>query len=117
MTDRKLEGRVALITGASRGIGRAIARGYAQEGARIAVTARTEADLSSLVQEVGQAGGTALPICADLTDGSAAPDIAARVLQYSGPSISSLTTLVLEAVPARVHWLTSKIPFGTRLSH
>lgn len=84
MTDRKLEGRVALITGASRGIGRAIARGYAQEGATIAVTARTEADLSSLVQEVGQAGGTALPICADLTDGSAAADIAARVLQSFG---------------------------------
>ena len=113
MTDRKLEGRVALITGASRGIGRAIARGYAQEGATIAVTARTEADLSSLVQEVGQAGGTALPICADLTDGSAAAASPHAYFNHSGPSISSLTTLALEAVRARVHWLTSTIPFGT----
>ena len=84
MTDRKLEGRVALITGASGGYRSAIAGGYAQEGATIAVTARTEADLSSLVQEVGQAGGTALPICADLTDSSAAADIAARVFQSFG---------------------------------
>lgn len=42
---RKLEGRIALITGASRGIGRAIAQGYAREGAVIAITARTESDL------------------------------------------------------------------------
>jgi 3-hydroxybutyrate dehydrogenase len=81
MRDRKLDGRVALITGASRGIGRAIARGYAKEGAMIAVTARTQADLLSLVEEVQEAGGTALPITADLTDNSAPADIVTRVLQ------------------------------------
>jgi 3-hydroxybutyrate dehydrogenase len=84
MTDRKLDGRVALITGASRGIGRAIARGYAKEGAMIAVTARTQADLLSLVEEVQEAGGTALPITADLTDNSAPADIVTRVLQSAG---------------------------------
>jgi 3-hydroxybutyrate dehydrogenase len=81
MRDRKLDGRVALITGASRGIGRATARGYAKEGAMIAVTARTQADLLSLVEEVQEAGGTALPITADLTDNSAPADIVTRVLQ------------------------------------
>jgi 3-hydroxybutyrate dehydrogenase len=84
MTERKLDGRVAIITGASRGIGRAIARGYAKEGATIAVTARTQADLQSLVEEVRQAGGTALPIYADLTDSSAPADIVARVFQSAG---------------------------------
>jgi NAD(P)-dependent dehydrogenase (short-subunit alcohol dehydrogenase family) len=84
MKEHKLEGRVALITGASRGIGRAIARGYAKEGAAIAVTARTEADLLSLVEEVQESGGTALPICADLSDGSAAAHIVGRVLQFAG---------------------------------
>ena len=93
MTERKLDGRVALITGASRGIGRAIARGYANEGATIAVTARTQADLQSLVEEVRQAGGTALPINADLTDSSAPADIVARVFQ----SVGSIDILVNNA--------------------
>ena len=68
MARRKLEGRVALITGASRGIGWAIARGFAAEGAAIAVTARSEAELQSLATEVEQAGGQALAIPADLSD-------------------------------------------------
>ena len=60
METRKLQGRIALITGASRGIGRAIARGYAKEGAAIAVTARTERDLNSLVEEAQTFGGKTL---------------------------------------------------------
>jgi NAD(P)-dependent dehydrogenase (short-subunit alcohol dehydrogenase family) len=70
MAGRKLEGRVALITGASRGIGRVIAQGFAAEGAAIAVTARSEAELQSLAAEVEQAGGRALAIPADLSDAS-----------------------------------------------
>jgi len=84
MDKRKLEGRVALITGASRGIGRAIARGYANEGAVIAITARTEGDLHSLVEEVQSAGGTALAICADLLDLAALAQVVPRVLEAFG---------------------------------
>ncbi len=84
MDKRKLEGRVALITGASRGIGRAIARGYAKEGAVIAVTARTEGGLLALVEEVQAAGGTALAIRADLVDGAAPAEVMRQVLETFG---------------------------------
>src|SRR5882757_524045 len=84
MDKRKLEGRVALITGASRGIGRAIARGYAKEGAVIAVTARTEGDLHSLAGEVQSAGGKALAIRADLVDVATPAEVIRQVLEAFG---------------------------------
>jgi NAD(P)-dependent dehydrogenase (short-subunit alcohol dehydrogenase family) len=84
MNKRKLEGRVALITGASRGIGRAIARGYAKEGAAIAVSARTASDLDSLVEETQANGGAAFAIQADLSDPSAPARVASQVLEHFG---------------------------------
>jgi NAD(P)-dependent dehydrogenase (short-subunit alcohol dehydrogenase family) len=93
MSERKLEGRVALITGASRGIGRAIARGYAREGAAVSVTARSAADLESLVDEIRQSGGKAVAIPADLAD-VAAP---ARVVQQVLESFGTIDILVNNA--------------------
>ena len=51
----KLDGRIALVTGASRGIGRAIARAYVGEGARVVVTGRDAGALHALVAELGNA--------------------------------------------------------------
>jgi NAD(P)-dependent dehydrogenase (short-subunit alcohol dehydrogenase family) len=93
MNELKLEGRVALITGASRGIGRAIARGYAREGAAVSVTARTAADLESLVEEIRQDGGRALAIPADLTDAA----LPARVVQQVLDSFGTIDILVNNA--------------------
>src|SRR5260221_12276655 len=81
MAEPKLEGRIALISGASRGIGRAIARGFAAEGAAIAVTARSEAELQSLAAEVEQAGGRAIAIQADLSDPAAPARVVAQVIE------------------------------------
>ena len=93
MNERKLEGRVALITGASRGIGRAIARGYAREGAAVSVTARSADDLASLVEEIRQDGGRALAIPADLTDAA----LPARVVQQVLDSFGTIDILVNNA--------------------
>ncbi len=62
-----LQNKVALITGSGRGIGRAIATLFAQEGARVFLTARTEAELSATTKEIVSAGGMATYLTADLT--------------------------------------------------
>jgi NAD(P)-dependent dehydrogenase (short-subunit alcohol dehydrogenase family) len=54
-----IQGRVAVVTGASAGIGRAVARGLAEAGARVVVAARREAQLAALVKEIEVAGGEA----------------------------------------------------------
>ncbi len=64
--DFSLSGQVALVTGASRGIGRGLALALAAAGARVAVTARAEADLKPLVAEINAAGGEAAAFAADL---------------------------------------------------
>jgi NAD(P)-dependent dehydrogenase (short-subunit alcohol dehydrogenase family) len=84
MDTGKLQGRIALITGASRGIGRAIARGFAREGAVIAVTARTEDALQSLVEELRTADCKALAIRADLADSAAPQQVVRQVLEALG---------------------------------
>ena len=61
-----LEGRVALVTGSSRGIGAAIARLFAREGARVAVHGRDRAALAAVRSEIEKAGGRALDVAADV---------------------------------------------------
>ena len=79
-----LEGRVALITGASRGIGRAIALAFGQAGASVAVTARTATALDTVAAEVRETGQSALAIPADLSIEADIQDIADRTLSQFG---------------------------------
>jgi len=63
----KLDGKVALITGAGRGIGKAVALAYAREGARLALCARTAAELEKTAAEVGAAGADCLALACDVS--------------------------------------------------
>ena len=93
MPPKKLENRVALITGAGRGIGRAIALGFAREGAWIAAAGRTGSDLNSLVEEVSGLGSKAIAIPADLSD----PAVPAKVAREAENALGSLDILVNNA--------------------
>ena len=84
----KLEDKVAIITGAGRGIGRAIALGYAVEGARLALIARTPDELeetaSQIAEMIGSQPEDSLVLPVDVTDQSAVEDMAKQTLDRFG---------------------------------
>jgi 3-oxoacyl-[acyl-carrier protein] reductase len=83
--DLELAGRGALVTGASSGIGRGIALALAGEGVRLAVSARREAALAALGDEIEAAGGTRpVPIVADFLEADAPGRIAAAAVDALG---------------------------------
>jgi len=77
----KLEGKVAIVTGGSRGIGKAIARGLAAEGARTVIVARGAEKLHQAAQELASPGATVVPIPADVTDEAQVTALFQRTLE------------------------------------
>lgn len=85
----RLENRIALITGAGRGIGRAIAEHYGREGARVAVADLTLESAREAVDAIEKAGGTAMALAMDVTNEQAVDDgVAAIVEKWGGLDIA-----------------------------
>lgn len=73
-----LTGQVALVTGASAGLGRRFAKVLAAQGAKVAIAARRVGKLEELAAEIRAAGGTALPVSLDVTDAAQLVDAVAK---------------------------------------
>lgn len=85
----RLENRIALITGAGRGIGRAVAEHYAREGARVAVADLTLESAQEVVEAIEKAGGTAMALAMDVTDEKAVDQgVAVIVRKWGGLNIA-----------------------------
>ncbi len=92
-----LKGKTAIVTGSSRGIGRAIALRLAQDGARVLVCARTAAALREVVQEIAAAGGAAAALALDLRE----PDAGTRVVDFALRTYGGLDIVVNNAGATR----------------
>jgi NAD(P)-dependent dehydrogenase (short-subunit alcohol dehydrogenase family) len=79
-----LTGRIALVSGGSKGLGRAIARALARAGADVAITSRTQHELDVVAAELCQDGRRALAVCADVSDENSVRSLVQRVVDHFG---------------------------------
>jgi 7-alpha-hydroxysteroid dehydrogenase len=89
----RLDGEVAVVTGAGKGIGRAIAIALAEAGADVALASRTQADLDAVAAEITALGRRALPLASDATDSAALE----RLAQATVATLGKLTIWVNNA--------------------
>jgi len=92
-----LEGKTAIVTGSSRGIGRAIAQRLAKDGAQVVVCARTSSALDEVVHAITAASGKAAAIALDLRDAVSAP----RLVDFAVKTFGGLDVLVNNAGATR----------------
>ena len=83
---RPFEDRVALVTGASRGIGASVARGFAEAGAAVAIAARDTDVLGGVAKDIEAAGGTCIAIPTDVSD----PDAVERLVERTASELGRL---------------------------
>ncbi len=81
----RFQNRTVLVTGAGRGIGRSIALRFSEEGARVALVARTGAEVEETARQIAAAGARSLALPADITAPGAAEDCVARTERELGP--------------------------------
>lgn len=80
----RLQGEVAIVTGAGKGIGKEIAMAIAREGGTVVAVARTQSDLDQTVKEIEEIGGTAISLSRDLTDSAQVQSMVDAVMERFG---------------------------------
>jgi NAD(P)-dependent dehydrogenase (short-subunit alcohol dehydrogenase family) len=84
-TTAGLDGQVAIVTGAGRGVGEAIAKELARRGAAVAVAARTDREIDEVVRTIELDGGTAVAVPTDVTDDAAVAHLVEETYERLGP--------------------------------
>ncbi len=83
----RLDGRVAVVTGSSSGLGEAIAHELARAGAAVVVSSRDAGRAGAVAEAIGEAGGTAVAVAGDVTDPAAVQALADRARELGGPDV------------------------------
>ena len=97
MKAKMLEGQTAIVTGATKGIGRAIAELYLQEGANVVITARDQEDIDQAVAEMSKDGQRVIGIVGDNAD----PDAPERVFEKAIETFGQVDIMVNNAAVRR----------------
>ena len=103
--DLRLQGKVAIVSGASRGIGLAIAQGLAEEGVKLCLAARGETDLAAAATQIEASGGEALAITTDMADdASVRALVAAAIERFGRVDIVVSNASPIATGPTRADW-------------
>jgi NAD(P)-dependent dehydrogenase (short-subunit alcohol dehydrogenase family) len=90
---QRLKDQVALVTGGGRGIGRAVAIHYAEEGAAVAITSRTQGQVDETVESIRKTGGTAIGIAGDVSK----PEDVSRTISRTESELGPISVLLANA--------------------
>ncbi|MGQ0622997.1 MAG: SDR family NAD(P)-dependent oxidoreductase [Panacagrimonas sp.] len=119
---KQIEGRVALVTGASMGIGAAVSRELARQGCRLALVARGREGLEKVVDEIRAAGGQAQAFPCDMGDAEAVARTVAKIAEAMGPvailvnNAGAGTFKPLSEMSLKEAMLTVSLPFGAAVA-
>lgn len=102
----KLEGKVAIITGSGKGIGKAYAKVFAREGAAVTVCCRTEAQGLAVVEEIKAEGGKAIFVPCDTADRAQVDNVVAKTVEAFGDIHILVNNAQAEPTPAPVEEIT-----------
>lgn len=80
----RVDGKVSIVTGASKGIGKSIAVLLAKQGSKVVACSRTKSELDEVERQISQSGGICLPVVANVADKASVDDLVRRVLEQYG---------------------------------